>query len=264
MEYICKRNPSPIRIDGDLSKPQWQSCEKTIRFRDCIGGNPGLYDTRAALMWDDEALYIGFWCEEPYPMATMTERDSLLWFENDIEVFIDGRDSYYEFQINALNTVYEMFYIWCDAYESNPLFRKERFDIFRNNAQTFGGNHDRTGKAFWRGTHPRGNRWAYHNWDFPGMESAVQVDGKLNDSSEPSRGWTVELKFPWSGFEDLSTGRTGGPKAGDVWKLFLGRYERLEMNGKIENVGWAVDVIGDDDNHYPEKFTDIRLSDESV
>ena len=215
-------------------------------------------------MWDDEALYVGFWCEEPYPNATNTERDSLLWFENDVEVFIDGKDSYYELELNVLNTVYEMFYVWKDAYKTNPLFDKPRFDIFENHAISFGGNHDRTGYNFWKGTHPRGLRWAYRNWDFPGLETAVKVDGVVNDNSVISNGWTAEIKFPWKGFEDLSTGRTGAPKAGDVWKIFFGRYQKLELNGEVTNVGWAWDPIGDGDNHYPEKFTDIILSDEVV
>ena len=90
MAYKCKKVTAPIKIDGDLTKQEWQRCEKSHRFVDAVGGDPGLYDTRAALMWDEEALYIGFWCEEPFPKATLTERDSLLWVENDLEVFIDG------------------------------------------------------------------------------------------------------------------------------------------------------------------------------
>ena len=96
-------------------------------------------------MWDDENLYIAFWCEEPYPAAHITERDGLLWFENDIEVFIDGGDTYYEFQINTLNTIYEVFYIWRDAHVKGGRFDVPEFDIFAQNALTFGGNHDRTG-----------------------------------------------------------------------------------------------------------------------
>jgi hypothetical protein len=264
MEYICKRTPEPIKIDGDLTKPQWQKAEKSRRFVDVIGGNPGMYDTRAAVMWDDEAMYVGFWCEEPFPHATLTERDSLLWFENDLEIFIDGKDSYYELELNALNVIYEVFYIWQDAYKKNPMFDKERFDILENKAMSFGGNFDRTGYNFWKGAHPRGLRWVYRNWDFPGLETAVQIDGKLNDTSVVSRGWTAEIKLPWKGFEDLSAGREGTPKAGDVWKIFFGRYEQLQINGSATSVGWAWDPIGDADNHYPEKFTDIILSDEVV
>ena len=38
-------------------------------------------------------------------------------------------------------------------------------------AFTFGGNFDRTNAHFWHGTHPRGTRWAFLDWDFPGMRS---------------------------------------------------------------------------------------------
>lgn len=264
MAYLCKRTPSPILIDGDLTKPVWKRCEKSHRFVDAVGGNPGLYDTRAALLWDDEALYVGFWCEEPFPQATLTERDSLLWVENDLEVFIDGNDSYYELELNALNVVYEVFYIWQDAYLSNPLFREERFDILKSNAKTFGGNFDRTDAYFWRGINPRGTRWAYHNWDFPGLETAVKIDGKINDPSVISKGWTAEIKFPWKGFRDLSTGHKLPPRAGDIWKLFLGRYESMRLNGQPISVGWSWDPIGIADNHNPEKFTEIEISDQIV
>lgn len=262
MAYICKRTPEPIKIDGDLTKPQWQNAEKSHRFVDWIGGNPGVYDTRAAVLWDDEALYVGFWCEEPYPKATLTERDSLLWFENDLEIFIDGKDSYYELELNALNVVYEVFYIWQDAFRKNPMFDKPRFDIFENNALSFGGNFDRTGTDFWTGIHPRGLRWVYRNWDFPGLETGVKIDGTLNDDNVISKGWTAEIKLPWAGFEDLSAGREGAPKAGDLWKIFFGRFEKMNINGEVVNAGWSWDVIGHADNHYPEKFTDIILSDE--
>ena len=78
--------------------------------------HPGFLDTRAAALWDDEALYIAFWIEEPFVEARLTQRDSTIFQENDVEVFIDGGDCYYEFEINALNTVYEVFFIWKDAY----------------------------------------------------------------------------------------------------------------------------------------------------
>jgi len=33
-------------------------------------------------------------------------------------------------------------------------------------------------------------------WDFPGLESAVHVDGTVNDNDDRDRGWTVELALP--------------------------------------------------------------------
>ena len=69
-------------------------------------GRPALFDTRAAVLWDDEYLYVGFWLEEPDVRATYTTRDSMICEENDVEVFIAGEDTYYEFELNALGTNY--------------------------------------------------------------------------------------------------------------------------------------------------------------
>jgi len=259
-EYVCKKIREPLRIDGDMSKPDWRAAERSPRFVDVIGGTPGLYDTRAALLWDDDYLYIGFECEEPYPAAEVTERDGLIWFENDFEIFIDGGDAYYELQVNAINNIYEAFYIWKDAYDKFKNYPE--FDVFKNDARVFGGNHDRTGKYFWKGSHPRGNRWAFLNWDFPGLVTAVKVNGGLNDINEPSDGIGIEFAFPWSGMARLAGGRKLPPEDGDVWRIFMGRYEMLNINGKKESVGWAWDKIGTDDNHCPESFTRIVFSEE--
>ncbi len=92
--YQCFRTRTPIHVDGKLDEAAWRKAPKSPRFIDVIGGTPGLYDTRSAVLWDDENLYIGFWCEEPFPAAQIAQRDGLLWFENDVEVFIDGGDTY--------------------------------------------------------------------------------------------------------------------------------------------------------------------------
>lgn len=260
----CYRTRSALTIDGKLDESCWQRAPKSPRFIDVIGGTPGLYDTRSALLWDDNNLYIAFWCEEPYPAASITERDGLIWFENDVEVFIDGGDSYYEFQINALNTIYEVFYIWKDAYVKGGKFDVAEFDIFAQDALTFGGNHDRTGEYFWQGSHPRKNRWTFRNWDFPGLKTAVSIDGKLNDPTVVSKGWTLELAFPWQGMKWLANGRSLPPQKGDIWRLFLGRYQKLLLNGEEIHVGWAWDKIGTGDNHYPERFTEITFTTDYV
>ncbi len=40
--------------------------------------------------------------------AHLTERDSIIFQESDVEVFIDGGDAYYELEINALGTLHEV------------------------------------------------------------------------------------------------------------------------------------------------------------
>ena len=81
-----------------------------------VTGKPAWFDTRVAILWDDECLYFGFSAEETNVCATLTQRDSKIYEDNDLEVFIAGEDAYYEFEINALNTVYEVFWIWKDIF----------------------------------------------------------------------------------------------------------------------------------------------------
>src|SRR5215210_6755910 len=88
--YICYRASGPLALDGRLSEAAWQAAPKAPRFVDMVTGEPGFFDTRAAALWDDENLYIGFWIEEPFVEAHLTQRDSLIFNENDVEVFIDG------------------------------------------------------------------------------------------------------------------------------------------------------------------------------
>ncbi|MBT5874709.1 MAG: carbohydrate-binding family 9-like protein [Candidatus Latescibacteria bacterium] len=262
--YTCYRTPEPITIDGRLEEAAWRAAPESPRFVDIVSGGPALHDTRSSLLWDDQYLYVSFRIEEPHVRAELTNRDDIIFMENDIEVFIDGGDTYYEFELNALNTIYEVFFIWQDAYKRDGTFDIPEFDLFSGKAGSFGGNNDRRGAAFWRGTHPRGNRWAFPHWDFPGLVSAVHVDGSINDDSTVDKGWSVEIGFPWAGMKHLANGRSLPPQDGDLWKICLARYEKLELGGKATHVGWAWNRVGDPDNHIPERFTEIHFSNQLV
>lgn len=252
-----------FEIDGDVSKDIWQKAKWSPRFVDVIGDTPALFDSRAAVLWTDNYLYFGFYSESPFPKASMTEEGDYLWFDNDIEVFIDGKDTYYELQVNAYNTIYEAFYIWRDAYKEHSIYQKQaEFDVIENDARVFGGNHDRTGLDFWNGSHERGNRWAFLNWRMDGLETAVKVNGELNNDDHISDSVMHEIKIPWKSMKWLGLDRPLPPKDGDVWDFFIGRYENLRVNGKVEAVGWSWDPVGSDDNHRPESFTPIHFSKE--
>lgn len=261
MKNIAYYLEHDFEIDGDVSKDVWQQAEWSPRFVDVIGDTPAFFDSRAAVLWSDEYLYFAFYSESPFPKASMKNDGDLLWFDNDIEVFIDGKDTYYELQVNAYNTIYEAFYIWRDAYKVNSVFRAQaEFDVVENDARVFGGNHDRTGLDFWNGSHARGNRWAFLNWKMEGLETAVKVNGELNNDEHVSDSVMHEIKIPWKSMEWLALDRPFPPKDGDVWDMFIGRYENIRLNGKVEAVGWAWDPIGSDDNHRPERFTPITFS----
>jgi len=260
--YTALRVRHPFTVDGNLDKYPWQAAPKSPPFTDLMDGSPAFLETRCAVLWDDRNLYVAFWISEPKIRAQMTERDSRIYLENDVEVFIGGDDCYYEFQINALGTVYEVFYIWQEAYKRGGRFDRPEFDLCSANVDVLGGFQD--GSRYEK--HPRGKRWAFMDWDFPGLKSAVKLDGVINDDSCVDRGWTVELAFPRQGMNALFKPGMMPAGAGSTLRMDLSRFEKLAYNGyKPErHPGWALNQHGVYDSHIPECFSYIHLSDETV
>jgi len=256
--YTCHRAPYGMAIDGRLDRPAWRKARKSHRFVDLVSGVPGFLDTRMAALWDDEYLYVAFWVSEPNVQAKLTDRDALVWTENDVELFIGGEDCYYEFEINARGTVYEVFYIWQDALKKGSRFDLPEFDPLTRRVDVLGGFQD----AMRYGKHPRGARWAFMDWDMPGLRAAVRVQGTLNDASDVDEGWTAEIAFPWSGMKHLAGKRPVPPRDGDVWRMDFSRFELLESCGvTVEpHPGWALNKHGVYDSHIPECFSFVHFS----
>lgn len=259
--YTSHKITTHIEINGDLEKPEWKNAVWSDRFVDMVTGGPAFYDTRSAALWNDEFLYIAFRAEEPFVAATASQRDDIVFLENDLEVFIDGGDCYYELEINALNTIYEVFFIWKDAYKKGGRFDVPEFDVFKEKALTFGGNDDRSADAFWWGRHPRGLKWAFLDYDMEGLQTAVKIDGKINDPSHVDKGWTLEIAIPWKSLKWLANGRSLPPKNGDTWRIFFGRFQKLTPSGQeIEpHPAWALNKHGIYDTHIPECFTFVHF-----
>lgn len=261
IDCTAKKISSSIKIDGDIKKEVWKNAEWSKRFVDMVTNDPGMYNTQAALLWNEEHLYIAFNAEEPFVEALQKERDSIVFLENDLEVFIDGGDCYYELEVNAANTVYEVFFIWKDAYTKGSKFDIPVFDVHQKHAYTFGGDYDRSGATFWKGTHPRGIRWAFTNFDMAGLETAVKVDGTLNNNSDIDKGWSLEIAIPWSSLNLLATGHSIPPGNGDSWNMFLGRFQKLMAGGREvqPHPAMALNSHGFYDTHIPEKWSRIKF-----
>jgi len=258
--YTCMRAAGPIIVDGRLDEESWQLAPRSPRFVDMetLDERPAWLDTRAAALWDDEFLYVAFWLEEPDVRATLTERDSYIFRDNDVEVFIAGQDGYYELELNALGTIMERFYIWQDAYLSGGYDRIPEFDLLGTElVDTLGGDW-----SFFR--HPRGRRWAFREWDMPGLRWAVHVDGTINDSSDIDRGWTAEIAFPWQGLKHLAGERSLPPRDGDLWRLDFSRFQHVRMDEGGACPGWVWSSHGYRDSHIPDRFTYVHISDRMV
>jgi hypothetical protein len=251
--YTAYHVAKPIRVDGHLDEPAWQLAPRSPRFTDILTGQPVIHDTRASVLWDQDNLYIAFRVEEPFVHAKFTTNNSPIYYDNDVEVFIAGRDAYYEFEINGFNTTYEAFFIWADAYERGGFPESPEFS--RSRLQPFNGVDFKT--------HPRGPRLGNFDWHFPGKQTAVFVDGSVNTDTDRDRGWTVELAFPWRGLAWLARadGRALPPKEGDVWRMDFSRFNQYKEAPPVKDSGgWFWSRHGVWDSHIPECFPYIRFT----
>ncbi|WP_375385131.1 carbohydrate-binding family 9-like protein [uncultured Microbacterium sp.] len=249
------------RADGDAGTDPWAAGIRTPRFVDIASGAPAPFATSASVTWDDDALYVALDAEEPFVTATSRHDGDLLFFENDLELFIDGGDTYYELEVNAFGTRYEVFYIWRDAPQAQELLQDPRFDVHAPTAHTFGGDHERTASSFWTGNHPRGTRWAFLDYRLRDLHIDVAVDGEINDPAHVDRGWSVRLRIPWDSLSDLAGTRSLPPREGDTWRMFFGRFEQLATRAPGVNIGlgWAANPHGLNDTHIPEAWTNVTF-----
>ena len=251
--YTAYRVNEPIKIDGRLDEAVWTNATWSPRFHDILTGGKTIHDTRACVTWDDKNFYVAYRIEEPLVHARFTNHNNPIWQDNDVEFFIAGRDAYYEFEINAFNTTYEVFFIWEEAYESGGFARAPEFERSKLRGFNGVGFHD----------HPRGKRLANFKWDFPGLKTAVAIDGTVNQDDDRDRGWTVELAFPWKGLEWLAKAdqRSLPPKEGDVWRMDFSRFNSYkEAPPAKDSGGWFWSKHGVWDSHIPECFPYIRFS----
>lgn len=230
--YICYRARKPIVIDGKLDDEAWRDAEWTEDFVDIEGDRKPRprFRTRAKMLWDDRYFYIGAELEEPHVWATLTEHDSVIFQDNDFEVFIDpdgDNHNYYEIEINALNTVWDL----------------------------------RLPKPY------RDGGPALNEWEIPGLKTAVYVDGTLNNPGDVDRGWSVEMAIPWKVLAEFA-GCPAPPRDGDQWRVNFSRVEWLVrvVNGRYEKVpnmpedNWVWSPQGVIDMHRPETWGYVQFS----
>lgn len=255
--YTAYRTDQPIRIDGRLDEPVWRHAPTSPRFVDILSGGRTLHDTRAMVVWDDRNLYVAYRVEEPLVHAKYTNHNDPIYYDNDVEFFIAGRDAYYEFEINAFNTCYEVFFIWAEAYERGGFAQAPEFA--RSQLQAF------NGVGFTN--HHRGGRLGQFTWTYPGKQTAVHIDGTVNKDDDRDRGWTVELAFPWAGLAWLARAeqRALPPREGDVWRMDFSRFNTYkEAPPAQDSGGWVWTRHGIWDSHIPECFAHVRFTSTNV
>jgi hypothetical protein len=247
--------PEGRGLSGGRDLEMWQGVPWFGPFVDLVTGEGPWFETKSALLWDDDFLYIAFELEEPNVQARLTTQDAQIFAENDVEVFIAGENAYYELELNAQNTIYEVLWVWRDALDPGGVHygRPELELAGARTIRLFGiGGH----------RHPRGERVGYLDWDLEGLVHSVEVRGTLNDTSDEDLGWRVELAIPWQSLGVLAEGRPLPPSPGDTWRIECSRFQWTTREGTrlAEAEGWTWSAHGYYDSHMPESFPHIEFS----
>ena len=196
--YVCYKAEEQVIIDGKLDESIWQKTLATNDFVDIQGDlkpKPS-FQTNVKMLWDDEYFYFGAYMEEPHVWAKLTERDAVIFYDNDFEIFLDpdgDTHNYYEFEMNALNTVWDLL-----------LLRPYRED---------------------------GQPKVLDSWDIQGLQSAVYINGTLNNPTYIDSFWTVEIAIPWKVLEEM-TPQNYRPKDGVQWRV---NFSRVQWHMDVSN-----------------------------
>lgn len=182
--YIAYRVDTPISIDGKDTEEVWQKAEFTSDFIDIEGVNIPKHKTNVKMLYDDEYFYFFAKMEDPHIWATLKQRDTVIFHNNDFEIFLDPDNdthNYYEFEVNALNTVWDLFL-------TKP-YREENKVL--------------------------------DGWDIIGLQSAVYVNGTLNNPNDNDQFWSVEVAIPWAAMREAH--RQNNIPTGKFWRVNFSR-----------------------------------------
>ncbi len=239
-KYVCYKTNTSLFIDGKLNELIWQNTPSTADFVDIQGDlKPSpTYPTNVKMLWDEDYFYFGAYLEEPHIWGKLTKRDAVIFQDNDFEIFIDpdgDTHHYYEFEINALNTIWDLL-----------LLKPYRED---------------------------GAPKVLNSWDIQGIQSAVHINGTLNNPSDIDSFWTVEVAIPWKVLVEM-TPKEYLPKAGVQWRVNFsrvnwhmdtanGQYEKQkDAAGKnLPEENWVWSPQGYIAMHAPETWGFVQFSD---
>jgi hypothetical protein len=232
--YVAAKTTVPIVIDGDESDVSWNKVDWTDLFEDIENNIKPKYATKVKMLWDETNFYIVAKLDEPHVWANLKQRDTIIFYNNDFEVFIDPDSdtfNYYELEINALNTVWDLFL-------SKPY---------------------------------RENNIALNDWNIPGLKSAIKINGTLNNPNDIDQGWVVEMAIPWASYR-TSYNEKNVP-ADKFWRINFSRvnWQHTIKNGSYERkkdtegnflpeYNWVWSPMGVINMHEPEKWGYVYFS----
>ncbi|MEN8227827.1 MAG: carbohydrate-binding family 9-like protein [Bacteroidota bacterium] len=211
--YICYQCSGEITVDGKMDEVDWKNAAWTKLFVDIEGEKRAAptYATRAKMLWDSACFYVAAELVEPHIWGTLRQRDTVIFYDNDFEIFIDpdwDTHNYYEFEMNALNTVWDL--LLTKPYRDGGL--------------------------------------AIDSWNIIGLKTGVHINGTLNDPSDIDHKWFVEVAMPLEVLKEAQAGQKV-PVDGEQWRVGFSRVQRQmehEKGGYKKKKGPAGERVPED------------------
>lgn len=216
--YRCFKIDRDLVLTGEIDDPLWQAAP-VVRLNNAVNGTPGRYATEVRMLYNNRYLYVAFRCEDDFVWSTLTERDSPIYDEECVEIFLCPTGNprlYYEINVSPLNTV---------------------FDAFILNGRPIGGERIRfTGLK---------------DYTCEGLITKVFVTGKIGERG--ARGWSAEYAIP---FRSLAGSRSEVPESGEQWFINLFRIDATSPTER-EYDSWV--PVGAVDFHRPWCFGILKF-----
>lgn len=259
--YGAGRTELPVIIDGKMDEPAWRQSLPLPVLRDRINGTAPRYAITARMLWDTNALYIGYVVEDPDVWAFQGVDDEPMcgqkmglasgvtnamkpdgwgtYVENYVMFYLDpdgDGKNYVEVNINPLNKVN-------DKWQELPWGPEEQLRIGMTQA---------------RPANP------HVDWNCPGMKTAVTINGTLNDPYDVDQGWTVEVAVPFAALRQFAGEKACPPRKGDCWRVMLAREYRPYPFYAHEAVFWTWPELGGNTTHIPSRWGFVVFQDLST
>ena len=235
--YVVTKNAEQIVIDGIANEASWQLAAFSESFIDIEGVIKPKFDTKIKMLWDENYLYVFSQMQEPHIWGNLKQRDTVIYFNNDFEIFIDPSGTgknYAEIEINSLGT------LW---------------DLLLDKPYRVGGK-------------------VNNYWNLNELRAAVKIYGSINNHHDIDSLWTVEMAIPMKPLTELKDKPRTLPIEGEQWRINFSRvewdydiingsYQRKKENGEfLREYNWVWSNQKTINMHEPEKWGVLQFTNE--
>jgi hypothetical protein len=243
-------------IDGSLTDVAWSRAVWSQPFGSIADGALVGYETRVAILWNEDYLFAGFRVQDfDIRAKTVMPNEHVYIQDDDVELFLDLGDCYLEIGVNPVNCTYQILWTWLDpVIQSEDWARLEELLKLPDYIYYTRRSTENLGRV--------GDR----DYSLPGLRHAVSIDGSINNPASKDRGWSAEFAVPWASLAALTPTQSYPPRPGSTMRMqaYRAQHDWSQSNSSFlgdgspfESFTWA--TMGNGNVHNPELWTLVQF-----